>query len=152
LARAGLRNQRVRIVWLLTLAITLAVFAALAPRAFAGTFAYTVSGNPHTGTVVCYSNTQTCDIYPESSIGTSGWAPRNFNDASWSFPPYSKGGVVYINTSGGWIASATATTVDSNKPRAYTSVQSRTPSQCAATPRLTPQRTSSSASPPIRHS
>ena len=112
MARAGLKRQRVRVAWVLILAITLAVFAAFAPGAVAATFAYTVSGNPHTGTVVCYSNTQTCDIYPESSIGTSGWAPRNFNDASWSFPPYSQGGVVYINTSGGWIASATATTVD----------------------------------------
>jgi hypothetical protein len=112
MASAGFKGQHVRIAWVLSLAVSVVVFAVFAPRAFGATFAYTVSGNPHTGTVVCYSNTQTCDIYPESSIGTNGWAPRNFNDASWSFPPYSQGGVVYINTSGGWIASATATTVE----------------------------------------
>jgi hypothetical protein len=107
---ACLRRRDVRIAWVLLLALSALIAGLFAHRAYAAVQqVYTVDGNPTSGTVgPCYSSSQYCTIYPDSSIRTPGVAYRNWNDAWWYFPPWTVGGLVYTDAAGGWVASMTA--------------------------------------------
>ena len=111
MARVVLKRRWLRIAWVLTLALTLALLAAFARRAYAASnLLYSLEGYPTTGTVVCHPTYENCTIYPQSGIGTNGFAYRNWDDTWWYDPPFSQAQLVYVDTSGTWIDTMTATT------------------------------------------
>lgn len=112
MVRVVLRRRWLRVAWLFALALTLTLLAAFARSALAASLLiFSHPGNPTTGTVQCYSTTLECLMYPQSSVGTPGWAYRNWADAWWAEgPSYTRGEVAYVNANGSWFATATADT------------------------------------------
>jgi hypothetical protein len=111
MARLALNGRYLRIGWVLTLTLFLVLLAAFARTALAATnFIYTIPGDPTSGTVSCDPYNQTCELSPGATIGTPGWAYRNWNDAYWNSWVLSHGEVAYVDTNGSWFDSATAVT------------------------------------------
>jgi len=86
--------------------------AAVVPRAVASTptsYTYSIPGNP-AYLAVCNNGDEygDCHIYPLGRVRTSGVDWRHYNEAGWSPYPYTRGRVIYTDSSGNWLAQATA--------------------------------------------
>jgi hypothetical protein len=106
--------------WAIAIGFAALVAAIAISRGTAATvLTYTIGGYPHTGAVDCLQGDQWgyCILYPVSSKRTFDANYRNWNDAHWSYPPWTYGRVIYTDGVGNWTHTVTST--DATHPHVH---------------------------------